>query len=96
MKLALGELAGTLNAKIRRFHDCHAAAGLAMHECGTARMGNDPSSSVLDPNNECWDTKGLFVTDAASFPSQGTVNPTLTVLALTARACAHAVGHRES
>ena len=96
MKLALGELAGTLNAKIRRFHDCHAAAGLAMHECGTARMGNDPSSSVLDPNNECWDTRGLFVTDAASFPSQGTVNPTLTVLALTARACAHAVGHMKS
>ena len=91
MKLALEEIAETLNAKIHRVHDCHAASGLAMHECGTARMGKDSSSSVLDPNNECWDAKGLFVTDAASFPSQGTVNPTLTVLALTARACAHAV-----
>lgn len=91
MKLALEEIAETLNAKIRRVHDCHASGGLAMHECGTARMGNDPSSSVLDPNNECWDARGLFVTDAASFPSQGTANPTLTVLALTARACARAL-----
>jgi choline dehydrogenase-like flavoprotein len=91
MKVALQELAETLGAKIRRVHDCHAASGLALHECGTARMGYDPSSSVLDPNNECWDARGLFVTDAASFPSQGTVNPTLTVLALTARACAHGI-----
>lgn len=91
MRLALEEIAETLNAKIRRVDNCHASAGLALHECGTARMGNDPSSSVLDPNNECWDARGLFVTDAASFPSQGTANPTLTVLALTARACAHAV-----
>ena len=91
MKVALQELAETLGAKIRHVDDSHAASGLAMHECGTARMGNDPSSSVLDPNNECWDAKGLFVTDAASFPSQGTVNPTLTVLALTARACTYTV-----
>ena len=91
MKLALAELAETLDAKIRRVDDCHAASGLAMHECGTARMGNDPLTSVLDPNSECWDARGLFLTDAASFPSQGTANPTLTVLALTARACAHAV-----
>ncbi|MFM8283685.1 MAG: GMC oxidoreductase [Planctomycetaceae bacterium] len=96
MKRALEELAETLNAKIRRFHDCHEAAGLALHECGTARMGNDPTNSVLDPNNECWDARGLFVTDAASFPSQGTVNPTLTVLALTVRACARAAKRIQS
>ncbi len=91
MQVALEEVAETLDTRIRRVDDCHTASGLAMHECGTARMGSDPASSVLDPNNECWDARGLFVTDAASFPSQGTANPTLTVLALTARACAHAV-----
>ena len=54
-------------------------------------MGSDPSSSVLDPFNECWDAKGLFVTDGAAFPSLGLQNPTLTILALTARACHHAI-----
>jgi choline dehydrogenase-like flavoprotein len=66
--------------------------GSACHECGTARMGMDPSSSVLDPFNECWDARGLYVTDGASFPSQGCTNPTLTIMALTARACGHAIG----
>jgi len=53
-------------------------------------MGDDPAKSVLDPYNECWDARGLYVTDGACFPSQGTQNPTLTILALTARACDHA------
>jgi choline dehydrogenase-like flavoprotein len=65
--------------------------GSAIHECGTARMGSDPASSVLDPNNQCWDARGLYVTDASCFPSQGAQNPTLTILALTARACHHAL-----
>ena len=65
--------------------------GSAVHECGTARMGMDPATSVLDPNNQCWDAAGLYVTDGASFPSQGSQNPTLTIMALTARACAHAL-----
>jgi choline dehydrogenase-like flavoprotein len=94
MEKALAEIAATLNTKTRRLTASHTATGLALHECGTARMGDDPSNSVLDPHNECWDAKGLYVTDAASFPSQGTVNPTLTVLALTARACAHAVENK--
>ncbi|MBV9532794.1 MAG: GMC family oxidoreductase [Bradyrhizobium sp.] len=65
--------------------------GSAIHECGTARMGTDPSNSVLDPYNQCWDAPGLYVTDGASFPSLGAHNPTLTILALTARACDHAI-----
>jgi choline dehydrogenase-like flavoprotein len=65
--------------------------GSALHECGTARMGLDPATSVLNAHNECWDAAGLYVTDGASFPSQGSQNPTLTILALTARACAHAL-----
>jgi len=64
--------------------------GTAIHECGTARMGRSPETSVLDANNECWDARGLYVTDGASLPSQGINNPTLTLMALTARACAHA------
>ncbi len=58
------------------------------------RRPGDVERSVLDPNNRCWDAKGLYVTDGAAFPSQGAQNPTLTILALTARACTHAVRNR--
>jgi choline dehydrogenase-like flavoprotein len=71
-----------------------APPGIAIHESGTARMGSDPENSVLDPHNQCWDAQGLYLTDAASFPSQGFQNPTLTILALTARACDHALRTR--
>ena len=88
---ALAELGEILGVRWRALADTAAPPGAAIHECGTARMGDSPDSSVLDPNNQCWDAKGLYVTDAASFPSQGAQNPTLTILALTARACDHAV-----
>ena len=65
--------------------------GIAVHESGTARMGRSSESSVLDRHNQCWEAQGLYVTDGACFPSQGSQNPTLTILALTARACDHAV-----
>jgi choline dehydrogenase-like flavoprotein len=65
--------------------------GTAVHECGTARMGRDPANSVVDPDNQCWEARGLYLTDGACFPSQGNQNPTLTILALTARACDHAL-----
>ena len=68
-----------------------ATPGTSAHECGTARMAARPEDGVLDSFNQCWDMPGLYVTDAASFPSQGFQNPTLTVLALTARACEHAL-----
>jgi len=61
--------------------------GLSVHEMGTARMGADPESSVLDSHNRCWDVPNLFVTDGACFPSGGCQNPTLTMMALTVRAC---------
>jgi choline dehydrogenase-like flavoprotein len=89
--LALQELADVAGVTLTHIDGTPAPPGGANHECGTARMGNDPTSSVLDPHNECWDARGLYVTDAACFPSQGTQNPTLTILALTARACDHAV-----
>ncbi len=61
--------------------------GACIHEIGTARMGADPKTSVLNPWNQCWDVKNVFVTDGASFPSSGCANPTLTMMAVTARAC---------
>ena len=88
---ALRELAELAGAKISWINETPAPPGSAIHECGTARMGNDPASSVLDPYNQCWEAQGLYVTDGACFPSQGTQSPTLTILALTARACDHAL-----
>ncbi len=67
------------------------AAGAAIHECGGVRMGNDPKTSILNPYNQCWDIKNLFVTDGSCFVSSGTVGPTLTIAALTVRACDYLV-----
>jgi choline dehydrogenase-like flavoprotein len=61
--------------------------GLSAHEMGTARMGSDPATSVLNAHNQSWDVPNLFVTDGASFTSSGHRNPTLTIMALTVRAC---------
>lgn len=91
MSTALRELAALCDVKLTLQPDGPAIPGTSAHECGTARMGATPEDGVLDPFNQCWDMPGLYVTDAASFPSQGFQNPTLTVLALTARACHHAV-----
>ena len=89
--LALRELAEVAGVELTQIDKAPRPPGMAIHECGTARMGSDPTSSVLDPYNECWEARGLYVTDSACFPSQGTQNPTLTILALTARACDHAL-----
>jgi choline dehydrogenase-like flavoprotein len=88
---AVRELAAIAEVTLTKIDDGPRPPGSAVHECGTARMGADPANSVLDVNNECWDARGLYVTDGACFPSQGTQNPTLTILALTARACQHAL-----
>ena len=61
------------------------------HEMGTARMGRDPETSVLNGYNQCHDVPNLFVTDAACMTSSACQNPSLTFLALTARASAWAV-----
>lgn len=65
--------------------------GMAIHEVGTARMGNNPENSVLNKFNQSWDVKNLFVTDGACFVSQGCQNPTLTMMAITVRACDYIV-----
>ena len=66
--------------------------GFAIHEMGTARMGRDPKTSVLNAHNQAHDVKNLFMTDGAAMASSSCVNPSLTYMALTARACDYAVG----
>ncbi len=61
--------------------------GMAIHEVGTARMGNDPRKSVLNKFNQSHDIKNLFVADGACFVSSACQNPTLTMMAITVRAC---------
>jgi choline dehydrogenase-like flavoprotein len=65
--------------------------GLATHEMGGARMGRDPKTSVLNAHNQVWDAKNVFVTDGACMTSASCVNPSLTYMALTARAADFAV-----
>jgi choline dehydrogenase-like flavoprotein len=67
------------------------AAGTAIHEMGGARMGNDPATSVLNRWSQAHDVPNLFVTDGAQMTSSACQNPSLTYMALTARACDYAV-----
>ena len=65
--------------------------GRGIHEMGTARMGRDPKTSVLNGWNQVWDAKNVFVTDGAAMTSAACQNPSLTYMALTARAANYAV-----
>lgn len=65
--------------------------GQGIHEMGTARMGNDPKTSVLNSHNQVWDALNVFVTDGAAMTSSACQNPSLTYMALTARAAEYAV-----
>ncbi len=69
----------------------NSAPGNCIHEMGTARMGRDPKTSVLNQWNQVHASPNVFVTDGACMASNGCVNPSLTYMALTARACDHAV-----
>jgi choline dehydrogenase-like flavoprotein len=60
--------------------------GAAIHECGGARMGTDPRTSVMNGRNQLWDAPNVLVPDASSFVSSSTVGPALTIMALAARA----------
>jgi choline dehydrogenase-like flavoprotein len=64
--------------------------GLVIHETGTARMGRDPKTSVLNAHNQVWDAPNVFVTDGACMPSTANQNPSITYMALTARAADYA------
>jgi choline dehydrogenase-like flavoprotein len=65
--------------------------GQSIHEMGTARMGRNPKTSVLNEWNQIWDAKNVFVTDGAAMTSSACQNPSLTYMALTARAANFAV-----
>ncbi len=82
------EVAGFKNVKT---FDNGYIFGNGIHEMGTARMGRDPKTSVLNGNNQVWDAKNVFVTDGACMTSAAAQNPSLTYMALTARAAAFAV-----
>ena len=82
------EVAGFKNVKT---FDNGYTFGNGIHEMGTARMGRDPKTSVLNGNNQVWDAKNVFVTDGACMTSAAAQNPSLTYMALTARAAAFAV-----
>ena len=82
------EAAGGLNVKMYK-SDVH--PGFGIHEMGTARMGRDPKTSVLNRHNQIWSCPNVYVTDGSAMTSAGCVNPSLTYLALTARAVGHAV-----
>ena len=69
-----------------------AEPGLGIHEMGTARMGHDPNTSVLNGYNQCHAVPNVFVTDGACMTSSAVQNPSITYMALTARAAHHAVG----
>ncbi len=82
------EAAGVKNVTAR---DGDGTPGRGIHEMGTARMGRDQKTSVLNGNNQVWDAKNVFVTDGACMTSASSVNPSLTYMALTARAADFAV-----
>ena len=72
-------------------HEGDGTIGRGIHEMGTARMGYDPKTSVLNKWNQVWDATNVFVTDGSFMASAACVNPSLTYMAMTARAVDHAV-----
>lgn len=83
------EAAGAKNIRLNDPKDN--TPGLGIHEMGTARMGTSPKNSVLNKYNQVWDCTNVYVTDGAAMTSASCVNPSLTYMALTARAADHAV-----
>ena len=80
------EMLESSGVKDVKTHDKESFPGTAIHEMGTARMGRDPKTSVLNGNNQVHEVKNVFVTDGACMTSASCVNPSLTFMALTARA----------
>jgi len=92
MKVYAAEMLEAAGAKnVRMFQD-EVHPGFSIHEMGSARMGHDPKTSVLNKHNQVWNCRNLYITDGSAMTSAGCVNPSLTYMALTARAVDHAVG----
>jgi choline dehydrogenase-like flavoprotein len=76
--------AGAENIKLT---GAQSVPGFCIHETGTARMGNDPKTSVVNRYSQAHDVPNIFVTDGACWVSSGNQNPTLTMMAITVRTC---------
>jgi choline dehydrogenase-like flavoprotein len=90
----IADMADTLEQtgiKNVRTYDNEYFPGMGIHEMGTARMGRDPKTSVLNAHNQVWDAPNVFVTDGSCMASAACQNPSLTYMALTARAADFAV-----
>ena len=85
------EMLDAMGAKDIKGNDGDGTPGRGIHEMGTARMGNDQKTSVLNKWNQVWDAMNVFVTDGSFMTSANCVNPSLTYMAFTARAAAYAV-----
>ena len=90
MMSAAAEMLETAGFKDVSTYDSGCSPGLGIHEMGTARMGRDPKTSVLNKWNQVHAAKNVFVTDGSAMTSAGCQNPSLTYMALTARAANYA------
>jgi choline dehydrogenase-like flavoprotein len=91
MQIAAAEMLAAAGGRRIETFEGDDPPGFCIHEMGTARMGRDPRTSVLNSFNQAHDVKNLFITDGAAMASSSCVNPSLTYMALTARACDYAV-----
>jgi len=90
MKQQAAEMLTNAGFKDVQTYDSPGAPGLGIHEMGTARMGRDPKTSVLNGNNQVHTVPNVYVTDGSFMTSASCVNPSLTYMAFTARAANHA------
>ena len=91
IQTAAAEMLEAAGCRDVRTYDDEGPPGFSVHEMGGARMGRDPRTSVLNAHNQAHDVPNLFVTDGACMASNSCVNPSLTYMALTARAAHRAV-----
>jgi choline dehydrogenase-like flavoprotein len=91
MQVTAGEMLEAAGARNIQFSSVPSAPGEGIHEMGSARMGRDPKTSVLNSYNQAHDIPNLFLTDGSFMVSSACQNPSLTYMAMTARACDYAV-----
>jgi len=91
MMTDMAEMLEASGVKKVNTYDAGSWPGMGIHEMGTARMGKDPKTSVLNAHNQVWDAPNVFVTDGSCMVSSNCVNPSLTYMAITARAADFAV-----
>ncbi len=91
MVVTAAEMLEAAGAKDIVLRDVPSLPGIGIHEMGSARMGRDAKTSVLNAHNQAHDVKNLFITDGSCMVSSACQNPSLTYMALTARACDYAV-----